>query len=66
MTTKSCSRNFLAATQELNTSIGKVTFRSDCNKARTWLALVVAKNVRAELRILSGRALRAGRANHGG
>jgi len=39
-----------------------VAFRSDCNKARPWLVLVVAKNVRAELRACSGWALREGRA----
>ena len=62
MMTKSCRRNFPAATYERSTSIIKVALRSDCNKARPWLVLVVAKHVRAELRMFSGRAFRAGRA----
>ena len=60
MTTKSWRRNFPAATYERSTSIINVAFRSDCNKGRPWLVLVVAKKVRAEFTMLSGRALREG------
>ena len=58
--------DFLAATYERSTAIIKVAFRSDYNRARPWLVLVVAKNVRARLRMLSGLAFRAGRAMHRG
>ena len=51
---------------ESNTSISKVALRSDCSNGRPWLVLVVAKNVRAGLTILSGRAWRVGLAITGG
>ena len=60
MITKSWSRNLPAATYERNASIISVALRSDCNNGRPWLVFVVAKNVRAELTILSGWALRVG------
>jgi hypothetical protein len=51
MITKSCSWNLPAATSERSKSINSVALRSDCNKALPMLVFVVAKNVRAELRI---------------
>ena len=55
-----------AATYERSTSIINVALRSDCNKGRPWLVLVVAKKMRSELKIPSGCALRAGLAIAGG
>ncbi len=40
--------------------MNSVALRSDCNKARPVLVFAVTKNVREELRIRFGFALRAG------
>ena len=59
MTTKSCTRNLPAATYERNTSMNRIAFRSDCNRARPMLVFVVTKNVR-ERRISAALELRSG------
>ena len=60
MITKSCNRNFPAASFQRSTSIKSKPFRSDCRMRLAILVLVVAKNTRELLSIASGLAFLAG------
>jgi hypothetical protein len=66
MTTKSWIWNFPAVIYERSTSTRSMALRSDCSNRAPWIVFVVAKNVRADPTIPSGRELRAGLDIHRG